>query len=53
MQTDEAAATTNPADACAAPAALLNADAVPIGVPLEWPVVDATVRCCSVAARPA
>jgi c-di-GMP-binding flagellar brake protein YcgR len=41
MQTDEAVATTNPANACAAPAALLNADAVPIGVPLEWPVVDA------------
>ncbi|GAB7524472.1 flagellar brake protein [Paraburkholderia sp. 2C] len=38
MQTDEAAATTNPADT---PSALLDADAVPIGTPLEWPVVDA------------
>jgi c-di-GMP-binding flagellar brake protein YcgR len=38
MQTDEAIATTNPANA---PAALLNPDAVPIGTPLEWPVVDA------------
>jgi c-di-GMP-binding flagellar brake protein YcgR len=38
MQTDEAIATTHPADA---PSALLAADAVPIGTPLEWPVVDA------------
>jgi c-di-GMP-binding flagellar brake protein YcgR len=37
MQTDEAVATTNPGDT---PSALLAADAVPIGTPLEWPVVD-------------
>src|SRR5215813_12765618 len=37
MQTDENVA----APAIAASSATLNTDAVPIGTPLEWPIVDA------------
>ncbi|CAB3752026.1 flagellar brake protein [Paraburkholderia humisilvae] len=37
MQTDEHVA----APAIAVPSAILNAEAVPIGTPLEWPIVDA------------